>query len=69
MIPNRPNPALCRERAAIYARHAEETASAEIVAELRYLQLMWTVIARVTDVIEGNESNFPLSEPPYLSPD
>jgi hypothetical protein len=61
MIPNRPNPASCRQRAATYARHAEETASAQTEAELRYLELMWNVIAEVTDIIDGKGSRSPLN--------
>jgi hypothetical protein len=70
MIPERPNSASCRERAAIYARYAEEAASAETAAALRYLEQMWIVIAEVTDAIEDNESRSPLNrEPSHLSPD
>jgi hypothetical protein len=70
MIPERPNPTWCRERAASYARHAEETASAQTAAVLHYLAQMWLVIAEVTDAIEGTGSRPPFErEARHLSAD
>jgi hypothetical protein len=70
MILKAPSSASCRERAAIYARCAEEAASAETASALRYLERMWIVIAEVTDAIEGNGSRSALDrEPPNLSAD
>jgi hypothetical protein len=69
MILERPDSASCRERAAIYARYAEETTSPETATALRYLEQLWIAIAEVANTIEGNGSRAPLDrEPPYLSP-
>ena len=59
-----PNSASYRERAAICAWCAEQTASAEAAALLRYLEQMWIIVAEVAEVVEKNKSHH---DPHHLS--
>ena len=70
MVPEQSNSASYRERAAICAWCAEQTASAEAEAALLYLQQMWILAAEVAEISEGNGSSSPLhSDPHHLSPE
>ena len=61
----RSNSSSYRERAAICAWCAEQTASAEAEAALLYLQQMWILAAEVAEIIEGNGSTLH-RDPPHL---
>jgi hypothetical protein len=65
MALERSNSSSYRERAAIFAWCAEQTASAEAEAALLYLQQMWILAAEVAEIIEGNGSTLN-SDPPHL---
>ena len=68
MVPERSNSSSYRERAAISAWCAEQTASAEATAALLYLEQMWILVADVAEIIEGNRSRAALGcDPHYLS--
>jgi hypothetical protein len=70
MAPEQSNSVSYRERAAICAWCAKETASAEAAAALLYLEQMYILVAEVAEVIEGNRSRFPLGrDPHHLSPE
>jgi hypothetical protein len=56
MIPERSDSSSYRERAAISAWCAEQTASAEAAAALLYLEQMWLLVADVAEIIECNRS-------------
>jgi hypothetical protein len=67
MFPEQSNSVSYRERAAICAWCAKETASAEAAAALLYLEQMYILIAEVAEVIEGNRSHASLSNDPHHS--
>jgi hypothetical protein len=68
MASKRSNSSSYRERAAICAWCAEETASAEAAAALLYLKQMYILIAEVADIIEGNRLRSRLGcDPHHLS--
>jgi hypothetical protein len=54
-----------RERAAIFVWCAEQTASAEAAALLRYLEQMWIAVAEVAEIVEQNKSHHPLGDDPF----
>jgi hypothetical protein len=70
MVPEQPNSASYRERAAICSWCAEQTASADAAALLRYLEQMWITVAEVAEIVEKNKSHQPLGDNPlHLSPE
>ena len=66
MVPEQSNLASYRERAAICAWCAEQTASAEVAALLRYLEQMWITVAKVAEIVEKNKSH-QLGDDPHHS--
>jgi hypothetical protein len=68
MAPEQSNSISYRERAAICAWCAEETASAEAAAALLYLEQMWILAAEVTEIIERNRSRAALGGDPHHLP-
>jgi len=61
MVPEQSNLASYRERAAICAWCAEQTASAEVAALLRYLEQMWITVAKVAEIVE-TKSHHPVGD-------
>jgi hypothetical protein len=69
MVSEPSNSASCRERAALCAWCAGQTASAEAAALFRYLEQMWITVAEVAAAVENSKSHRPLSDDPlHLSP-
>jgi hypothetical protein len=68
MVPERSNSSSYRERAAISAWCAEQTASAEAAAALLYLEQMWILVADVAEIIEENRSRAALGSDPHYLP-
>jgi hypothetical protein len=65
MVQKQSNSSSYRERAAICAWCAEQTATAEAEAAFLYLQQMWILAAEVAEIIEGTDRS-PPSQPHVL---
>jgi hypothetical protein len=70
MVSKQSNSALYRERAALCAWCARQTASVQAGALLRYLEQMWITVGEVAGIVEKNKSHETLGDDPlHLSPE